>query len=89
MRFPDTVEILRPTGADEYGNPGTGPHALTTTAPGFLSGDAVFMPPTVDAQRGDRLRIGPDVYDVEGDPRTLRSPSKAVLLRVAVRLRRR
>lgn len=89
MRFPDLVEILRPTGADEYGNPGTGPHALTTTAPGFLSGEAVFMPPSVDVQRGDRLRIGQDVYDVEGDPRRLRSPSMAVMTRVTVRIRRR
>ncbi|RLK22638.1 hypothetical protein DER29_0476 [Micromonospora sp. M71_S20] len=89
MRFPDTVEVLRPTGADEYGNPGAGPHAPAGTFAGFLSGDAVYGPPTADVQRGDRLRIGPDVYDVEGDPRRLRSPSKAVLTRVAVRLRRR
>ncbi|MFG3715800.1 hypothetical protein [Micromonospora sp. NPDC047730] len=89
MRFPDAVTVLRPTGADEYGNPGTGPHAPAGTFAGFLSGDAVYAAPGVDVQRGDRLVIGADTYDVEGDPRDLRSPSRPVMTRVAVRLRRR
>ncbi|MFD6638325.1 hypothetical protein ACFWDN_21190 [Micromonospora chalcea] len=89
MRFPDAVTVLRPTGADAYGNPGTGPHAPAAEFAGFLTGDAVFGPPDADVQRGDRLAIGPDVYDVEGDPRRLRSPTKTVMTRISVRLRRR
>ncbi|OZV74772.1 hypothetical protein CA850_29790 [Micromonospora echinospora] len=89
MRYPDTVTVLRQTTADEYGNPGSGPHAPAGTWPGFLTGETVFAPPDADVQRGDRLVIGADTYDVEGDPARLRSPSRTVLTRVAVRLRRR
>ncbi|MFI7069552.1 hypothetical protein [Micromonospora sediminicola] len=89
MRFPDAVTVLRPSGADAYGNPGSGAHSPAGTFAGFLSGEAVYGPPDADVQRGDRLAIGADVYDVEGDPRRLRSPSKTVMTRVSVRLRRR
>lgn len=89
MRFPDTVEVQRQTTADAYGNPGSGPFAPVGSWPGFLSGEKVYGPPDADVERGDRLKVGEDVYDVEGDPRRLRSPSKTVLTVVAVRLRRR
>ncbi|TDC33456.1 hypothetical protein [Micromonospora sp. KC213] len=89
MRFPDPVTVLRQTTADAYGNPGSGPHVPVGEAAGFLTGDAVFLPAGADVQRGDRLAIRADTYDVEGDPRRLRSPSREVMTRVSVRLRRR
>ncbi|MDG4792697.1 hypothetical protein [Micromonospora sp. WMMD1082] len=89
MRYPDTVIVLRQTTADEYGNPGSGPHAPVGELAGFLTGSAVFMPPGADVERGDRLTIGEDTYDVPDDPKRLRSPSREVMTRVAVQLRRR
>ncbi|SCL33019.1 hypothetical protein GA0070616_4614 [Micromonospora nigra] len=89
MNYPDTVTVLRQTTADEYGNPGAGPHAPVATLRGFLSGSAVFMPPGADVERGDRLVIGAETYDVEGDPKRLRSPTREVMTRVSVQLRRR
>lgn len=90
MRYPDAVTILRPSGADAYGNPGTSwDSPEETPARGFLAGAHCFMPPDTDVRRGDRLRVGADTYDTEGDPEPARSPTKTVLIRVAVRLRRR
>lgn len=89
MRFPDTVTVLRQTTADEYGNPGSGAHSPVAELTGFLSGSAVFMPPGAPVERGDRLVVGPDTYDVPEDPKRLRSPSREVMTRVAVQLRRR
>ena len=88
MRFPDAVTIRRPAGTDEYGNPGTSwaaPQELP--AVGFLAGVTVFMPPTADVQRGDRLRIAGRDYDVIGEPDLVRSPSRPVLLLVKVERR--
>lgn len=85
MRFPDAVTILRPAGTDEYGNPGTSwASPEETPAVGFLSGDDVFMPPTTDVQRGDRLRIAGQLYDVRGEPDLIRSPNRPVLWLVKV-----
>ncbi|WP_229398181.1 hypothetical protein [Micromonospora okii] len=90
MRFPDAVTVLRQLAADEYGNPGTGgPFVPVAVLAGFRAGDAVYLAPGANIQRGDRLTIGPDTFDVEGDPRRLRSPSREVLTRVAVRPHRR
>ncbi|MEV1157730.1 hypothetical protein AB0J27_20260 [Micromonospora chokoriensis] len=89
MRYPDALTILRPSGPDAYGNPGTSwesPEEIP--ARGFLAGDACYLPPTTDVRRGDRLRLGTDVYDVEGDPQPARSPSRTVLIVCSVKLRR-
>lgn len=83
------MTVLRQTTADAYGNPGNGPFVPVAVLDGFRAGDAVFFAPGADVQRGDRLAVGADLLDVEGDPRRLRSPSREVLTRVAVTLRRR
>ncbi|GAB1641766.1 hypothetical protein [Krasilnikovia sp. MM14-A1259] len=85
MKFPDVVTVLRPAGADEYGNPGSGwtsPAQLNGV--GFLTGDTVYMPPSADVQRGDRLRVTGRDYDVIGEPDLVRSPSRPVMLLVKV-----
>lgn len=80
MRFPDTVTILRPTQADEYGNPGASWDAPATFAAfGFLVGSDLLMPPSADIRPGDRVRHAGKTYAVQGDPLMLRSPSKAVM----------
>lgn len=89
MRFPDAVTIIRATGADGYGNPGSSwasPEEVAVR--GFLSGEVCFFPPRTDVRRGDRLRLGVKTYDTDGDPDTLRSPSRVVALSVGVTLRR-
>ncbi|MEU4568667.1 hypothetical protein [Micromonospora sp. NPDC023956] len=88
MRYPDEVTVLRPAGADEYGNPGTSwaaPEEIL--AVGFLTGDECLMPPDADVQKGDRLRVGGRLYDVQGEPDVIRSPSRSVLTLVKVKRR--
>lgn len=88
MRFPDAVTVLRPASTDAYGNPGgswDSPEEIP--AVGFLSGPVCFMAPDADVKRGDRLTVAGVVYDVEGTPSILRSPSRAVVTAVQVKRR--
>ena len=89
MKFSDTVTILRPSGADEYGNPGTSWASPTEIAAvGYMQGDTCYFPAGTDVQRGDRLQVAGVTYDVQGDPRELRSPTRAFFVAVKVEMRR-
>lgn len=85
MRFPDAVTVLRPEGADEYGNAdGSWASPTSTPAVGFMLAEKCLMPADADVKRGDRLRVGAKTYDVIGDPHIVRSPTRTVLTSVAV-----
>jgi hypothetical protein len=65
MRFPDDVTVLRPVGADAYGNPGANfdaPEEIPTKGFHVVKGTLLLLPPTADVQDGDRFRIGDDTY---------------------------
>lgn len=97
MRFPDTVTILHPSTADEYGNPGRGWAAPTEAqASAFvvtgtrISGgvrvpvDKAMFPPGTDIRHGDRIQTADGtVYDVI-TPAPARSPSRTVLITAAL-----
>lgn len=82
MRLPDDVTILRPTAADEFGNPGadfTG--ATSTTVKGFeVTSGTVFLNPGVDVALGDRVEVNGRTWSVSKEPTVVRSPSKTVLV---------
>lgn len=85
MRFPDTVTVLRPEGADEYGNAdGSWSSPTPISGVGFMLAEKCLMPANADVKRGDRLVVAGRTYDVIGDPRRLRSPTKTVLTSVTV-----
>lgn len=76
MNFPDQVEVLRPNGADAYGNEGLNYEAATVTVQKcfhVLKGRQILMPRSADIVQGDRFRIDGDTYDAFIDP--IRSPS--------------
>lgn len=45
---------------------------------GISDGMTAYFPPGSDVQAGDRIRIGTDVYQVNGDPREWKSPTGRV-----------
>lgn len=88
MRFPDLVALLRPTTADEYGNPGQGwddparrqVYAFVTVsrAGGELA-YAAKLPAGTDVATGDRLVWNAATFEV-GLVHAVRSPGKTVFL---------
>lgn len=92
------MTLQRATAADEYGNPASDWTAPTSTpAKAFvmvgsrtargeaaLSVKALF-PVGTDVQEGDRLLWAGATYEVEA-PRTLRSPSRSILMAAGLRL---
>lgn len=98
MKFPHTVEILRPSGTDAYGNLSSGfTNPTRTSSVAFIvqrssaSGDAqtrinlALLPPDTDLLPSDRVKYDGNVYDVVGDIITAASPSKEVLKTATLR----
>jgi hypothetical protein len=91
VRFPDSVTLLRASGADEYGNAAASWEAPTpTTAQAFVIGGSktggpkAYLPTGSDAREGDRLLWRGGVYSVEA-VKAARSPSRDVLVIVSLR----
>lgn len=96
MRFPDAVTILRATGEDEYGNPGSWDAAVTEiAAEGFLvKGDApgglvtsyglLLMPPATDVRLEDRVVVSGTTYEIH-NAQLARSASAAKVWSVSVK----
>ncbi len=85
MRFPHDVEILRPSGADEYGNAANDWSLATSTfVKGFevVDGERLLLPASADVKEGDRVRVNGSTY--AATPKIVRSPSKSVLWDVAL-----
>lgn len=92
MKYPDTLTRLRATGTDEYGNAAaswTTPdtkaiRAFVITGTSSTLGHAhtltkAFFPVGTDVLTGDRVVYQGTTYNVEA-ARTIRSPSKSVLM---------
>jgi hypothetical protein len=94
VKYPDNVEILRPYGPDEYGNPGASWLAPTSApAVAFLisktsaatgeTATTALMPVDADVRSGDRMRLDDGrVFDVTVDE--IRSPSRSILKSVTL-----
>lgn len=86
MRLPDDVTIVRPISSDEYGNPG-GSFSSTARFPakGFAPDRAtLFLPAGTDVRVGDRIEVRGETFAVREIPDDLRSPSRSVVLSVAL-----
>jgi hypothetical protein len=82
----DSVTVIRPTGADEYGNPARAwDGAAETTVSGFLaSPTTLILAPGTDVRLGDRVSVLGRLYAVKGEPVLARSPSAAKALVVTL-----
>jgi hypothetical protein len=81
VRFPHPVTIIRPTGADEYGNAGASFDFTTeTSAQGFevVDGERLLLPASADVKVGDRVRVNGSTY--AATPVEVRSPSRGRVL---------
>lgn len=85
MRFPQVAVILRPQGADEYGNPTTSftnAQRITTKAL-ILRDDVMFLPAQADVRPGDRMEAEGRIYEAE--PVAIRTPSGVKMWKVGLR----
>lgn len=83
MRFPDAVEILKPSGSDAYGNPGNSFEDPTIVAvQGFevRRGELLLLPANSGIEEGDRVRLRGKTFAAE--PTEVRSPSRTVVYTV-------
>jgi len=81
MRYPDELTLRRATGEDAYGNPASSwdePTLIPTRA--FITGGQAYLPADTDIQHGDRFTFRGRVWEVDGRPNLLRSPSRDVLI---------
>jgi hypothetical protein len=98
MKFPHTLQILRPSGTDSYGNLAAGfTTPITSSTVAFVvqrsstSGDAqtrinlALLPPATDIRASDRVVFKGATYDVVGDVITASSPSKDVIKTATLR----
>lgn len=86
MRFPDAVEILKPSGADHYGNPGrswTTP--VVSAVQGFevKRGEILLLPADCGIEEGDRVRTRGKTFATV--LQEIRSPSRTVLWNVTLK----
>lgn len=86
MRFPDDVEILKPSGPDHYGNPGRS-WASPTVVPvsGFevKRNETLLLPADCGIEEGDRVRTRGKTFATE--LQEIRSPSRTVLWNVTLK----
>lgn len=84
MKFPHTVTRLRPSGEDEYGNPDKSfADPDEGDAIGFMvSDDLLLCPASADVRTGDRVVVLGRTFAATVS--TIRSPSKDVMLSVAL-----
>jgi hypothetical protein len=82
MRFPDEVMILKPGGADQYGNPGRSfVGGAEIKEKGFLvKPDLLLLPANAAISEGDRVRINGRVFAT--DVRVLRTPTRTAAIAV-------
>jgi hypothetical protein len=85
MRFPDDVEILKPRGADGYGNPGHSfqdPEVVPVKGFEIQRDQTLFLPATSGIAEGDRVRLRGKTF--RAVPTEIRSPSRTVVYTVAL-----
>lgn len=85
MRFPDDVEILKPGGADHYGNPGrswTDPIVVPVNGFEVKRDETLLLPADSGIEEGDRVRLRGKTFRAE--PQEIRSPSRTVLYNVTI-----
>lgn len=84
--LPDDVTILRPSGADAYGNPDSSwasPEEIEVK--GFLATrELLLLPPGTDVLIGDRVRVNGVTYSQSRPPERVRSLRQEKLVTVAL-----
>jgi hypothetical protein len=83
MRFPDAVEILKPSGVDGYGNPGRSfvdPQVVQVSGFEVRRDTLLLLPATSGIEEGDRVRLRGKTF--AATPTEIRSPSRTVLFTV-------
>lgn len=86
MRFPDDVEILKPSGSDHYGNPGRSwASPIVSNVNGFevKRDETLLLPADSGIEEGDRVRLRGKTFETE--PQEVRSPSRTVLFNVTLK----
>lgn len=85
MRFPDSVEILKPSGADHYGNPGRSwASPIVSNVQGFevKRDEILLLPADAGIEEGDRVRLRGKTFRTK--PQEIRSPSATKLWNVEI-----